>query len=228
MNEWMKFNITYKTSPEQIQRANSFLPSSLSLLNWFAQYGHAKYNSKWTEKATCILIVKQYNVVLSIHAVSVAVTSGDNGRFLRVVLNWGMGPSDTTAPTLYTITLELKEVPLAILSGQFTHTLGTWTKALTLYKLNKLFGLPSTNNALIRSSEKGSPSLLSRQSVRLCNGMICSNPVTDLATHSSVENLVGRPHAKNTTLLHTPLRDGLASIEVSLLAPSAWSAHPRN
>ena len=39
-----------------------------------------------TEKATCILIVKQYNV-MSTHAVSVAVTSGENRRFLRVALN---------------------------------------------------------------------------------------------------------------------------------------------
>ena len=88
-----------------------------------------------------------------------------------LAVNWGMGPSDTTAPTLYTITLELRDVPLATVSDQFTHRLGTWTKALTLYKL---FGLPNTNNALVRSSERGSPSLLTRQSVRLCNGMICS------------------------------------------------------
>ena len=38
------------------------------------------------QKATCILIVKQYNV-MSTQAVSVAVMSGDNGRFLSVALN---------------------------------------------------------------------------------------------------------------------------------------------
>ena len=54
MNGWMKFNIKkHETSPKQIQRANSILPSSLSLLNWFAQYGHTEYNSKQTEKTTC-------------------------------------------------------------------------------------------------------------------------------------------------------------------------------
>ena len=51
MNEWMKFNITYKTSPKQIQRANSFLLSSLSLLNWFAQYGHAKIQQQMNRES---------------------------------------------------------------------------------------------------------------------------------------------------------------------------------